>query len=184
MIKLEIEMKFLKIKMLNIVEMKMLNMVVKREGSVIIGSDLIFLFKCFSLSILDPVRVFSMAFTLFIFVVNLALIFVNASSFLTFTVFTFLFLFLLSLLRFLFSLLKFCVLYWQWFSLLSLSLFESCLWWRLWLSLSLLLFGRWFSPGEVFRLWISFTVVAVLKEHIGGDRPRDQSHNWVFIELL
>jgi len=174
-------MKFLKIKMLNIVEMKMLNMVVKREGSVIVGSDLIFLFKCFSLSILDPVRVFSMAFTSFTFAVNSALIFVNASSFLTFTAFMFLFLILLSLLKFCFS----CFSCWQWFSfLLSLSLFAFSLLWWLWLSLSLPLFEKWFSPGEVFRLWISFTVVAVLKEHIGGDCPRDQSHNWVFFELL
>ncbi len=96
-------------------KMKMLNMGVKREGSVIVGSDPIFLFSCFSLSILDPVRVFSMAFTSFTFAVNFALIFVTASSFLTFTAFTFLFLFLFSPLKFLFSLSKFCVLcvlYW------------------------------------------------------------------------
>ncbi len=67
-------------------------MAVKREGSVIVGSDPIFSFNCFSLSILDPVRVFSMAFTSFTFAVNLALIFVNASSLLTFTAFTSLFL--------------------------------------------------------------------------------------------
>ncbi len=102
-------------------EMETLNMVVKRGGSVIVGSDPIFLFNCFSLSILDPVRVFSMAFTSFTFAVNLALIFVNASLFLTCTAFTFLFLILLSLL-------KFCFSYWQYFSsLLSLSLFEFSL---------------------------------------------------------
>ncbi len=87
-------------------EMEMLNMVAKHGGSVIVSSDPIFLFNCFSLSILDPVRVFSMAFTSFTFAVNSALIFVNASSFLTFIAFTFLFLVVLSLL-------KFCVLYWQ-----------------------------------------------------------------------
>ncbi len=90
-------------------EMKMLNMVVKHEGSVIVGSDPIFLFNCFSLATLDPVWVFSLAFTSFTFAVNLALIFVNASSFLTFTAFKFLFLFLFSLLKFC----VFCVLYWQ-----------------------------------------------------------------------
>ncbi len=87
----------------------------------IVGSDPIFLFNCFSISILNPVRVFSMAFTLFTFAVILALIFVKASSFLTFTSFTSLFLVL-------FSLLKFCLSYWQSFSfLLSLSLFEFSL---------------------------------------------------------
>ncbi len=106
---LEIEMKFLKIKMVNIMEMwiktGMLNMVVKCGGSVIVGSDPIFLFNCFSISILNPVGVFSMAFTSFTFAVLLALIFVNASSGLTFTSFT-------SLFSVLFSLLKFCFSYW------------------------------------------------------------------------
>ncbi len=87
-------------------EMEMLNMVVKRGGSVTVGSDPIFLFNCFSPSILGPVRVFSMAFTSFTFAVNSALIIVNASLFLTFTVFMFLFLILLSLSNFCFS-------YWQ-----------------------------------------------------------------------
>jgi len=102
----------------------MLNMAVKREGSVLVGSDPIFSFNCFFLSILDPVRVFSMAFTSFTFAVNLAFIFVNASPLLTFTAFTSLFLLFLIL----FSLLKFCFSYWQQFSfLLSLSLFEFSL---------------------------------------------------------
>ncbi len=108
--------------------MEMLNMVVKREGSVIVGSNPIFPFNCFSLSILDPVRVLSMAFTSFTFAVNLALLLVNASLLLTFTAFTSLF----SLFLFLFSLLKFGSLYWQWFPFLfSLSLFAFSL--LLWL---------------------------------------------------
>ncbi len=78
--------------MLNIVEMKMLNQVAKREGSVIVGSDPIFLFNCFSLSILDPVKVFSMAFTSFTLAVGLVFIVVNALTF---------------------TFLKFCVLHWS-----------------------------------------------------------------------
>jgi hypothetical protein len=152
-------------------------MVVKCGGSVIVGSDPIFLSNCFPISILNPVRVLSMAFTSFTFAFILAFVFVNASSFLTFTSFPSLFL--------LFSLLKFCFLYWQWFPyLLSLSLFEFSLWWWSWFSLSLLLFEERFSPGEVFCLSFCFSVAAVSKEHIGGYRFCDQSHNGVLFELL
>ncbi len=83
--------------------MGMLNMVVKCGGSVIVGSDPIFLFNCFSISILNLVRVSSMAFTSFTFTFLLALIFDNASLFLTFTSFTSLFSVLFSLLRLRFS---------------------------------------------------------------------------------
>ena len=62
--------------------MEMLNMAVKREGSVIVVSD----------SILNPVRVFSMAFTSFTLAVVLVFIVVNA---------------------FTFTFLKFCVLHWS-----------------------------------------------------------------------
>ena len=86
--------------------MEMLNMAVKREGSVLVGSDPIFRLNCFFLFILGPVSVFSMAFTSFTFVVILSFSFVNASTSLTFMAFTFSFLVLLSLS-------KFCVLYWR-----------------------------------------------------------------------
>ncbi len=75
----------------------LLNMLVKCGGSVIAGSDPIFLFTCFSPSLLNPVRVFSMAFTSFTFAVDLAFLVVNAFTFLIFIAFTFTFL-------------KFCVL--------------------------------------------------------------------------
>ncbi len=141
----------------------------------IIGSDPIFSSNCFPISILDPVRVLSMAFTSFTFAFILAFAFVNAFSFLTFMSFTSLFL--------LFSLLKFCFSYWQWFPyLLLLSHFEFNLW--SWLSLSLLLFEERFSPGEVFCLSFCFSVAAVSKEHIGGYRFCDQSHNGVLFEPL
>ena len=55
-------------------------MVVKREGSVIVGSNPIFSSNCFSLSIPDPVRFFSMAFTSFTLVVNLALLLLPSFS--------------------------------------------------------------------------------------------------------
>jgi hypothetical protein len=156
-------------------------MAVKCGGSVIVGSDLILLFNCFSISILNPVRVFPMAFTSFTFAVILAPIFVNASSFLTCTSFT-------SFFSVLLSLLKFCLLYRQSFpfllSLLSLLLFVFSLWRWLKLLLSLPLFEEWFSPREIFLFGISFSVAVVLKEHIGRDRPRDQCHNWVFLELI
>ncbi len=121
--------------------MGLLNMLVKCGGSVIAGSDPIFLFDCFSMSILNLVRVFSMAFTLSTFAVGLVFIFVNAVTFLTSMAFTFArlkfcdwcwryFLSLLSLsimftfaFLFLILLLKFCVRCWQHFlSLLSLPL--------------------------------------------------------------
>jgi hypothetical protein len=156
-------------------------MAVKCGGSVIIGSGLTLLFNCLSISILNPVSVFPMAFTSFTFAVILALISVTAFSFLTFTSFT-------SLFSVLFSLLKFCLSYRQSFrfllSLLSLLLFVFSLLRWLKLLLSLPLFEKWFSPGEVFLLSISFPVVVVLKEHIGRDRLCDQSHNWVLLELL
>jgi hypothetical protein len=159
----------------------MLNRAVKREGSMLVGSDPVFSFNCFFLSILDLVRVFSMAFTSFTFAANLAFIFVDASPCLTFTVFTSLFLLCLIL----FSLLKFCFSYWQSFPFpLSLSLFELSLLRRLKLSLSLLLFEERFSPGEVFCLSFGFSVAAVSKEHIGGYRLCDQCHNGVLLELL
>jgi hypothetical protein len=163
------------------IKMGILKMAVKCGGSVIVGSDPILLFNCSSIPILNPVRVFPMAFTSFTFAVILALIFVTAFSFLTFTSFT-------SLFSVLFSLLKFCLSYRQsfpfLFSLLSLLLFVFSL--LRWLKplLSLPLFEKWFSPGEVFLLGISFPVAVVLEEHIGRDRPRDQCHNWVFLELL
>ncbi len=72
--------------------MEILNMALKREGSVLVGSNPIFWFNC--------VNVLSVAFTSFTFVVTLAFICVNASSFLTFLVI-------------LLSLSRFCVLCWQ-----------------------------------------------------------------------
>ncbi len=146
--------------------MEMLHMAVKREGSVLVGSDPIFPFNCFFLSILDPVRVFSMAFTSFTFAANLAFILVNASPLFTFTAFTSLF----SLFLFLFPLRKFCFLYWQCLSYL--------------LSLSLLLFEERLSPGEIFCFSFGFSVAVVFKEHIGGYCLCDQSHNGVLLEFL
>ncbi len=163
------------------IETGILKMAVKCGGSVIVGSDPILLFNCFSNSILNPVRVFPMAFTSFTFAVILALIFVMAFSFLTFTSFTSLFLVL-------FLLLKFCLSYRQSFSfllsLLSLLLFVFSLLRWLKVLLSLPLFEEWFSPGEVFLLVISFSIAVMFKEHIGRDHPRDQCHNWVFLEFL
>ena len=82
------------------IKMKMLNMAVKCEGSVPVVPDSILGSTCFSPSILNPVRVFSMAFTSFTFAVDLAFIVVNAFTFLIFIAFTFTFL-------------KFCVLHWS-----------------------------------------------------------------------
>jgi hypothetical protein len=90
--------------------MGLLNILVKCGGSVIAGSDPILLFDCFSMSILNLVRVFSMAFTSSTFAVGLVFISVNAVTFLTSMAFTF-------------TLLKFCDWCWQYFlSLLSLSI--------------------------------------------------------------
>ena len=168
--------------MVNIMEMQikmgMSNMVVKCGGSVIVGSAPIFLFNCFSISILHPVRVFSMAFTSFTFAVILAFVFVGFSTFLTFTSFT-------SLFSVLFSLFSSCLSYCLFLFRLSLSLFAFSLLCWLQLSLSLLLFEKWFSPrGEIVRFVMSFFFAVVMEEHIGGDCPSDQSHNWVFLELL
>ena len=81
-------------------------MVVKREGSVIVVSDSILGSTSFSPSILNPVRVFSMAFPSFTFAVDFDFIVVKAFTFLLFIAFTSMFL-------------KYCVLCW----LFSLSLF-------------------------------------------------------------
>ena len=132
-------------------------MVVKRGRSVTVGSDPIL---CFSPSILNPVRVFSMAFTSSAFAVTFAFVFNNVTSLFSFLTST-------SLLSLLISLFEFSVSYW------------------LQLSLSLLLFEKWFSPrGDIVCFGISFSVAVVFKEHIGGDCPGDQSHNWVFLELF
>ena len=104
--------------------MRMLLMAVKREGSVTVVSDSIFGSTNFSPSILNPVRVFSMAFPLFTFAVNLTFIIVKAFTFLLFIAFNF----------------KFCVLCWSF----SLSLFVFGL------SLSLLLFEERFPLVEGF----------------------------------
>ncbi len=68
--------------------MGMLLMAVKHEGSVTIVSDSIFGSINFSPSILNPGRVFSMAFTSFTFAVDLAFIVIKAftSMFLKFCV--------------------------------------------------------------------------------------------------
>ncbi len=86
--------------------MRMLHMAVKREGSVTVVSDSIFGSTNFSPSILNPVRVFSMAFPSFTFAVEVAFIVVKAFTFLLFIAFTSTFL-------------KLCVLCWSF----SLSLF-------------------------------------------------------------
>ncbi len=107
---LKIEMKLFKIKMVNVVWMQikteMLNVVMKCGGSVTGASGPIFLSNCFSISILNPVRVFSMAFTSSTFAVTFAFVFVNNvisfSSFLTFT----------SLFSLLISLFEFSLSYW------------------------------------------------------------------------
>ncbi len=103
-------MKLLKIKMVNVMWMQiktgMLNVVAKCGGTVTGDSDPIFLSSCFSISILNPVRVFSMAFTSSTFAVTFAFVFVNNvigfSSFLTFA----------SLFSLLISLFEFSLSYW------------------------------------------------------------------------
>ncbi len=74
------------------IKTEMLSVVGKRGGSVTGDSDPIFLSNCVSISILNPVRVFSMAFTLSTFAVTFAFELVNnVISFSSFLTFTFLF---------------------------------------------------------------------------------------------
>ncbi len=101
--------------------LQMLNMVGKRERGVTVISGPILLSSCFSLSILNLVRVFSMTFTSFTFAVGLIFIFVNAFTFLTFVAFTFAFLFLILLLKFC----VWCLQYFLYLLSLSLLLFEE-----------------------------------------------------------
>ncbi len=86
----------------------------------IVESDLIFVSNCFSISLLNPVMVLSMAFTSFTFAVILTFVFAGFSSFLTFTSFT-------SLFSILFSLFNCCLSYLLFSFRLSLSLLDFSL---------------------------------------------------------
>ncbi len=86
------------------IKMKMLIVTAKCGGSVTGDSDSIFLSNCFSISLLNPIRVFSMAFTSSTFAVTFAFAFVNnVISFSSFLTSTSLFSLLISLFEFILS---------------------------------------------------------------------------------
>ncbi len=88
------------------IKTEMLNGVAKCRGSVTGESDPIPLSSCFSISLLNPVKVFAMVFTSSAFAVTFAFVFVNnVTSLFSFFTFT-------SLLSLLVSLFEFSLSYW------------------------------------------------------------------------